>query len=206
MEQGKRILGITGGIGSGKSYVSHLLTARYGIPVYDCDTEAKRLNQESPVIRQALTELVGPEVYDSEGHLQKAILAQYLFESEEHQQQVNAIVHPVVRQDFQDWVAQHECAIVGIESAILLESGFSDMADEVITVTAPVELRIQRAMQRDSSTRQQVEQRIRLQLSDEQRIAQSHHVIQNDGHDLTSQIESLVTSKNNKVTSTNKTS
>lgn len=189
-----RILGITGGIGSGKSYLSQLLTQQYGIPVYDCDREAKRLNNESEVIRQGLVTLLGTTLYDQQGHLRKDLLATYLFQSPQHQQQVNSIIHPVVRQDFLDWVAQHNCPIVGIESAILLESGFCDMADEIITVTAPVELRIQRAMQRDASTRQQVEQRIRLQLSDEQRIAQSHHVIQNDGRDLTPQIEHLITS------------
>lgn len=187
-----RILGITGGIGSGKSYFSRLLTHRYGIPVYDCDSEAKRLNEQSQEIRQGLTSLLGPGLYDEEGHLRKPVLAAYLFQSPEHQLEVNAIIHPIVRQDFLDWTAHQDSPIVGIESAILLESGFSDMADDIITVTAPTELRIQRAMQRDGSTRQQVEQRLRLQLSDEQRILQSHHVIQNDGTPLEPQIEKII--------------
>lgn len=191
----KRIIAITGGIGSGKSYVCHLLSETYGIPVYDCDTEAKRLNEASPVIREALIHLLGPEVYDNEGHLEKPVLARYLFQSEEHQQEVNAIIHPVVRQDFLAWAERQTSPIVALESAILLESGFSDLADEIITVTAPRSLRIQRAMQRDGSTAQQVEQRIRLQLTDEERTAQSQHVIINDGRELKTQIEKILNSE-----------
>jgi len=187
-----KIFGITGGIGSGKSYISHILSQEYAIPVYDCDTEAKRLNETSPVIRESLKALVGSEVYDDTGRLQKAILAQYLFASEAHQQEVNAIIHPVVREDFQQWAQRQGAPIVALESAILLESGFSDMVDEIITVTAPLTLRIERAMRRDGSTAQQVENRIRLQLSDEERAAQSHHTIINDGRELRPQIESII--------------
>lgn len=184
-----RVVGITGGIGSGKSFLSHLLTTGYGIPVYDCDSEAKRLNEESAEIRQGLSQLVGQEVYDAEGHLQKAVLAQYLFQSEDHQRQVNGIIHPVVRRDFLAWCQEQVCDIVGIESAILLESGFADMADILIHVTAPLALRIERAMKRDGSSAEQVEQRIRLQLDDDLRAARCHCQIINDGRDLTPQIE-----------------
>lgn len=187
-----KVLGITGGIGSGKSYISHILTLEYGIPVYNCDTEAKRLNEESPLIREALTQLVGPEVYDNEGRLQKAILAHYLFESEEHQRKVNAIIHPVVRQDFQEWVQRQNADIVALESAILIESGFSHLVNEIITVTAPMPLRIERATRRDGSKAAQVEERISLQMTDEERIAHSHHVIINDGRELPIQIEQII--------------
>lgn len=185
------ILGITGGIGSGKSYLCHLLTEEYGIPVYDCDTEAKRLNEESPTIRHALTELIGNEVYDEEGHLQRPVLAGYLFQSEKHQQEINAIIHPVVRQDFEEWCSMQKSTLVAMESAILFESGFHNLVDEIITVMAPHALRVERAMKRDGSTQEQVEQRIRLQLSDEERIRHSHHVIINDGRDLSPQIEAI---------------
>lgn len=189
------ILGITGGIGSGKSYLSHLLTEEYGIPVYDCDTEAKRLNEESPIIRHALTGLIGSEVYDEEGHLQKPVLAGYLFQSEEHQKEINGIIHPVVRQDFEEWCGRQKSALVAMESAILFESGFHNLVDEIITVTAPHALRVERAMKRDGSTQAQVEQRIRLQLSDEERIRHSHHVVINDGRDLAPQIEKIVANR-----------
>ena len=187
-----KILGITGGIGSGKSYVSHILSSQYGIPVYDCDTEAKRLNEESGTIRQALLQLVGPDVYDAQGHLRKAILAQFLFQGPDHQQAVNAIIHPVVRQDFCQWSQRQGSPIVALESAILLESGFSHLADAILTVTAPIELRIQRAIRRDATTAEQVERRICLQTTDEQRIAHSHFVIHNDGRPLEPQITELL--------------
>ncbi len=197
-----KVLGITGGIGSGKSHLSHILTSQYGIPVYDCDTEAKRLNEESDAIRQALIRLIGPQVYDAGGKLRKDILSRYLFQGEEHQRQVNAIIHPVVRQDFRQWCQRQDHPIVALESAILLESGFSDMADAILTVTAPVSLRIQRATHRDGSTAEQVERRIRLQLSDEQRIARSHYVIQNDGRPLLPQIEEMTERLMNRIKTT----
>ncbi len=187
-----KVVGITGGMGSGKSYLSHILTTQYGIPVYDCDSQAKRLNEESAEIRRGLTQLVGEDVYDAEGHLQKAVLAAYLFQSEEHQRQVNGIIHPIVRRDFQSWCQSQASHIVGIESAILLESGFADMADILIHVTAPLALRIERAIRRDGSSAEQVEQRIRLQLDDDLRAAQCHCQIINDGRDLTPQIEEML--------------
>lgn len=187
-----KVLGLTGGIGSGKSYVGRILTERFDIPVYDCDTQAKRLNETSPIIREALIQLVGNGVYDDKGHLQKAILAQYLFQGKEQQRKVNAIIHPVVRQDFTVWKEQQTTPIVALESAILVESGFTDLADEVLLVTAPLPLRIQRAMDRDSATKEQVESRIRLQLSDEERQAHCQHTIINDGRDLPSQIQDIL--------------
>ena len=161
------ILGITGGIGSGKSYISSLLREQMDVPVYDCDTEAKRLISEDGKIRQELISLVGVNVY-KDGELQKNVLASYLFANQQHAQKVNAIVHPVVRDDFCKWVKQQVAEIVAMESAILYESGFDKAVDKVLFVNAPKELRIQRARQRDNSTRQQVEARIKLQNSEAQ--------------------------------------
>lgn len=157
------VLGITGGIGSGKSYVSHLLREA-GVPVYDCDRRAKELNNESPEIRQALMDLVGVNVYD-EGGLVKPVLASYLFASKDNAERVNAIVHPVVRNDVEAWVERQDAEIVGVESAILYESGFDTLADYVMYVSASVETRIQRAMKRDGASREKIEERIRLQSS-----------------------------------------
>lgn len=187
-----RIIGITGGIGSGKSYVSRILTQQFGIPVYDCDTEAKRLNNQSPQIRQALTTLLGTEVYGPDGMLRKDILAAYLFQAAENQQRINAIIHPVVRQDFQAWCQRQQCPTMALESAILFESGFDNLADVILNVTAPLPLRIQRTVERDHTTAQQVENRIRLQLSDEVRCQRSHHIIHNDGRDLIPQLSAIV--------------
>ncbi len=116
------VIGITGGIGSGKSYVAHLLASRFGVPVYDCDREAKRLNVDSTRIREALTLLVGPTVYAADGSLCRKVLADYLFSSADNARKVNAIVHPVVADDFLQWAKDKR--LVAIESAILFESGF----------------------------------------------------------------------------------
>ena len=161
------ILGITGGIGSGKSYISSLLHKQMNVPVYDCDTEAKRLICEDDTIRQKLTELAGASVYRN-GELQKNVLADYLFSSQQHVQQVNAIVHPAVRKDIGKWVKQQDSPVVAVESAILYESGFDTLVDKVLFVKAPLELRIQRSMKRDGSTREQVEARIGMQQSEQQ--------------------------------------
>ena len=144
-------LGITGGIGSGKSVVAHVLQTN-GIPVFDCDAESKRLCVVHPGIRAQLIALVGPEVYlppIANCQLNKPLLAQYLFASAEHVLQVNRIIHPVVKEYFKEWTAKQEADMVGIESAILFEAGFDDVVDSVIMVSAPIEVRIERAMQRD---------------------------------------------------------
>lgn len=172
-------IGITGGIGSGKSVVSQILHT-LGIPVYDCDAEAKRLTASHPAIREQLIALVGPEVYIY-GVLNKPYLANYLFASEEHAQQINAIIHPVVKDDFRQWAVQQQCPLVAMESAILFEAGFQDEVDHILMVSAPLEIRIARAMQRDHATREAIESRIRQQLDDREKQRRSHFVIVNDG-------------------------
>lgn len=173
------VLGITGGIGSGKSYVSSLLREQMNVPVYDCDTEAKRLICEDEKIRQKLTKLVGAHIY-KDGKLQKKALADYLFATPKHAQKINAIVHPAVREDFHTWLNLQNTDIVAIESAILYESGFDAAVDKVLFVNAPSELRIQRVMQRDGSTRQQVEARMNVQRAEEQ-CQKADFVIENEG-------------------------
>ena len=129
-------IGITGGIGSGKSYVCKRL-ARYGIEVYDCDAAAKRLIRTSPVIRRKLTELIGPDTY-IDGQLNKAAVAQFLLQSEANAKAIDAIVHPAVFKDFE------ESGMQWMESAIMYESGIYRLVDKVIVVTAPLEVRIGR--------------------------------------------------------------
>ena len=189
-------IGLTGGIGAGKSYVSRLLTAECGIPVYDCDREAKRLMATSPTIRQQLTALVGAEAYLPDGQLNKKLLADYLFADEGHQRAVNAIVHPAVKADFKQWAAEQEQAgaAVGIESAILVEAGFTDLADKVIVVEAPLALRLQRVMERDGATEEQVRARMARQLSDEERRQSADLVILNDGRDIAEQLKHYILS------------
>lgn len=160
-------IGLTGGIGSGKSVVSRLLEVM-GIPVYISDIETRRLMVSDESIRRGLTSLLGENVYVGE-HLNKPLLASYLFGSAEHAAQVNAIVHPRVKDDFRLWCSAHStCPWVGMESAILLEAGFRGEVDKVVMVYAPLEVRIQRAVSRDASSRELIEQRIRCQMDDEE--------------------------------------
>ncbi len=191
-------IAITGGIGSGKSYVAHLLQER-GIPIYDTDSEAKRLTASCESIRQALRALVGDDVYSGDA-LNKPVLAAYLFASAENAARVNAIIHPRVKEDFARWADGQTSEVVGLESAILYEAGFQDTVDAVVMVYAPEALRIRRAMQRDGATEAQVKARIAAQMSDEEKARRAHFVMVNDGIEpllpqLDKLIEGLKTSK-----------
>ena len=156
-------LAITGGIGSGKSYVAHQMTELLGIPVYDSDANANRLTEESLAIRSGLMEMVGADVYDAQGRLNKQKLAGFLFASEENAQRVNALIHPVVKEDFLRWTSEQTAPVVAIETALLAESGIDKIVDKIIRVDAPMEIRISRAMQRDGVTREKVLERMALQ-------------------------------------------
>ena len=153
-------LAITGGIGSGKSHVARQMTELLGIPVYDSDSNAKRLNEESAVIRCGLLEMVGPDVYDAHGHLNRQRLAAFLFASEENARRVNSLIHPVVKEDFIRWASEQTAPVVAIETALLAESGIDKIVDKVIRVDAPLETRISRAMQRDGVAREKVLERM----------------------------------------------
>lgn len=173
-------IGITGGIGSGKSVVSRLLEVM-GIPVYISDVESKRVTAADSQIRQGLCELVGEEVF-CEGKLNKPLLASYLFASSENAQRVNGIIHPRVKEDFRRWVAhRNEFDIVGIESAILIESGFAGEVDVIVMVSAPLEIRVQRVMRRDNSPRELIMKRVERQMCDEEKKNEAGFVIVNDG-------------------------
>ena len=175
-------LGITGGIGSGKSIVSQLFRVM-GIPVYDSDKESKRLTITDEAIRTQLTELVGKDVYADDGSLNKSVLASWLFSCEEHTLKVNNIIHPVVKKDFLSWVKKQENAgykACGIESAILIEAGFQDVVEKVVMVTAPLETRIERTMQRDHASRESVINRMARQMNEEEKKEKADYVISNE--------------------------
>ncbi len=172
-------IGITGGIGSGKSVVSKLLRAM-SIPVYLSDDEAKRLTATDETIRKELTALLGDELYQG-NVLNKSLLAGYLFASPENAARVNAIIHPVVKQDFRRWCKENASSfILAMESAILIEAGFAPEVDAVVMVYAPKEVRIRRAMKRDGASRKQIEQRIQNQMDDEVKRAKADYTIIND--------------------------
>lgn len=175
-------LGITGGIGSGKSVVSQLFRVM-DIPVYDSDKESKRLTITDEGIRTQLTELVGKEVYADDGSLDKSVLASWLFSCEDHTLKVNSIIHPVVKDDFLSWVRKQENTghkVCGIESAILIEAGFLDVVEKVVMVTAPLETRLERTMQRDHASRTSILNRMARQMSEEEKKEKADYVINNE--------------------------
>lgn len=170
---------ITGGIGSGKSYVCRLLE-QHGISIYDCDAAAKRLMRTSPTLRQQLTALIGPDTYTADNgqwRLNKAAVAQYLLQSEAHARAIDAIVHPAVAEDFE------QSGMQWMECAILFESGFDRLVDRIIVVTADEEVRIRRIMTRDNISAEEARQWLSRQLPQEQVVARAHYVIRNNGGD-----------------------
>ncbi len=179
-------VGITGGIGSGKSYVCKRLAAM-GIDIYDCDSAAKRIIRTSPVIREALTRLIGPDTYNINGQLNKAAVASFLLASESNAHAIDAIVHPAVAADFRqsnkEW----------IECAILYESGFDRLVDKIVLVSAPDEVRIQRVMQRDGISHDKVLEWMGRQWPQEEVRKRADYEIINDGtHNLDTQLEELL--------------
>ena len=183
----RQLIAITGGIGSGKSYVCQLLE-KHGIKVYDCDAAAKRLMRTSATLRQQLRQLVGPQVYRG-CILQKRVLAEFLLASEANKQAVNEIVHPAVALDF------IESDYQWLESAILFDSGFHRRVpfSFVVCVSAPEAVRVQRIMARDGISEAKALEWIHRQMPQEQVEAQSDFVIVNDGvAPLEPQVDKLI--------------
>ena len=173
-------IAITGGIGSGKTFVSNLLKER-GIPIYNSDDEAKRLMVSDEGIRRDLMALLGEDVYQGDA-LNKSLLASYLFADAGNAARINAIVHPRVRADFSRWLSERQdVEVAGLECAILYEAGFEDTVDKVVMVYAPESLRIERAMKRDNATERQIRARIAAQMDDEEKSRRSDYVIYTDG-------------------------
>lgn len=179
---------ITGGIGSGKSYVCRILESR-GICVYDCDAAAKRLMRTSEKLQQELRQLVGQDVYTSDGQLQKRVLSDFLLASEANKLALNDVIHPAVAEDFLS------SGMTWLESAILFESGFDSRVsfDRVVCVSAPRDVRIQRIMRRDNISAAKAAEWIDTQMAQEEVERRSHFVIVNDGKsDIEQQIDNML--------------
>lgn len=172
-----KVIGLTGGIGSGKTTIANYFST-LGIPVYIADDEAKKL-MESSEVKDSIKEKFGESIFDNT-ILNRAKLAEIVFADSEKLDQLNAIVHPAVRNHFKKWLLNHEASpFVIYEAAILFESGNYKNCDYIITVTAPLESRIQRVIDRDKTNREQVLKRINAQWNDEQRISKSNFIIDN---------------------------
>ncbi len=176
-------IGITGGIGSGKSVVSYLLK-NMGYPVYDSDTWAKTLMNNNLKIKNALITQFGQEVYFTE-ELNRPYLAQQIFNNKENLSFVNSVVHPIVEQHFLEWANSQRSEIVFIESAILFSSGLNKILDKTIYVDAPQSIRLQRAMARDKVSAGAITARINNQnLDNEYAFTHSTYIIINDNQSL----------------------
>lgn len=186
-------ISITGGIGSGKTYVSHIMQTRHNIPFYNADERARQLMNTDSNLINGIKELVGPEAYHPDGTLNRATMASYIFASPAHTDKINHIVHPAVKRDYLRWAARQATSFVGLESAILFEAHFEDVSDIIITITAPLETRLQRAIERDKSNKEKITARIKAQMPQEEKIKLSDYTIINDGTTpLEPQIENIL--------------
>lgn len=172
-----KIIGLTGGIGSGKTTITSFFK-EMGVPVYIADDEAKKVMKSVDIINE-IKNTFGESIFEN-NILNRAKLAAIVFNDKEKLSKLNSIVHPAVKKDFQFWLSQNkDHQFVVYEAAILFESGKYKEFDYIITVTAPEEVRIERVMKRDNATRDQVLERMNMQWDDEKRISLSNFVINN---------------------------
>jgi dephospho-CoA kinase len=178
-----KIIGLTGGIGSGKTTVAnHFIAA--GIPVYIADDEARKIMQ-SPEILKKIEKIFGSVIFKNEV-LNRQKLAEIVFSNSDKLKQLNAIIHPAVKKHFGNWILNYKNSpFVIYETAILFESGSYKDCDKIITVTAPLETRIERVIQRDKTSRENVLKRIKMQWTDDQRLGKSDFVIENINPEIT---------------------
>jgi len=172
------IVGLTGGIGSGKSTVARFFR-ELGVPVYDSDKEAKVLMVKSEMVRRELINLFGEEVFIGK-KLNKTHISSIVFKEKEKLAKLNAIVHPAVRNHFVQWVEQQSSAYVIQETALIFENETRENYDAVILVTAPENIRIQRVIKRDGVSKGEIKARIANQMSDEDKISLADFVIENN--------------------------
>lgn len=173
-----KIIGLTGGIGSGKTTVANMFR-ELGIPVYDSDKEAKLLMNTSKKLKKAIVELFGDTAYNSSG-LNRKYIADKVFKDSELLNKLNSIVHPAVREHFLEWAKSKKTNYVIQESAIIFENANEDFYHAIILVTAPIEDRIDRILKRDNTTRESVLFRMDNQWSDEKKKELSSYVVFND--------------------------
>lgn len=172
------ILGVTGGIGAGKSLVCEVFS-HLGIACYNSDDRAKALLNHNPELKEEVIQLLGEDAYDK-GLLNRSFVAQRVFGNSELLEGLNALVHPRVKRDFESWQIEQDSKFVIKEAAILIESGAYQQCDQILVVTAPKELRINRVLARDGADRASVEARMNKQLDEEERLSHANFVIKND--------------------------
>ena len=195
-------VGLTGGIGSGKTTIANLFALHFSIPIYIADTKAKKLVANNKQLQQEIVTLLGEEAF-VEGRYNTSFVAQEVFSNKEKLDKLNAIIHPYVQQDFLQWKQSQQAPYVIKEAAILFESGSYRDCDFIIMVTAPLEERIKRVMLRDKIDRETVEKRIKNQWNDEKKIELSTFVIENREIDKNLDKIGIIHSKIVKMTAEN---
>jgi dephospho-CoA kinase len=175
-------LGVTGGIGSGKTTVCRVFSV-LGIPVFSADIEAKRIQDTDPDIKDKINTLAGKDLYSS-GKLDRKELASLIFNNKDLLWEVNSVVHPAVINCFRKWIEIQNAPYSIMEAAILFESGAYRMMDRIVTIVTPLEERIDRLVKGNKLTREQIADRIRNQIDDESRIKKSDYVIYNSENDM----------------------
>jgi dephospho-CoA kinase len=175
-------LGITGGIGSGKTSVCRVFNV-LGIPVFSADAEARKIMDTDNEIIAKVRTIAGKDVYSS-GYLDRMELAAIIFNNKNLLKEINGVVHPVVFENFISWERSVSASYVIMEAAILFESKASELVDRIATVVAPVEERIERVVRRNNLSREQVLDRIKNQMDDEEKIRLSDYVIYNSEHEM----------------------
>ncbi len=176
-------IGITGGIGSGKSTVCKIFKL-LGIPVFEADLVAKTLVNSNTEIRNGLIQFFGKDIYSRDGRINRKMLANLIFNDDLLMEKVNRLVHPVVRNEYLNWIKQQNSAYIIHEAAILFESGFYEMTDYTILVSAPNELRIERVTHRDQITPEMVKSRMLKQWTDEEKRKLASFELVNDNKKL----------------------
>ena len=172
-------IGITGNIGSGKSYVCKMFE-NLGIPVFYSDDETKKLYL-IPSVKKLITNRFGQEVYFDDGTLNRKLLSYHLFKNEEAMRYIESVLYPALDQHFDEWCKQQKSPYVLYESAILFEKDYQKFFNKIIFVSAPEDIRLQRVMTRDDCTEENVRSRMRLQLDEDMKISKADFVIYNDG-------------------------
>ena len=195
-------VGLTGGIGSGKTTIANLFALHFSIPIYIADTKAKDLVANNKQLQQEIVALLGEEAF-VEGRYNTSFVAQEVFSNKKKLDKLNAIIHPYVQQDFLQWKQSQQAPYVIKEAAILFESGSYRDCDFIIMVTAPLEERIKRVMLRDKIDRETVEKRIKNQWNDEKKIELSTFVIENREIDKNLDKIEIIHSKIVKMTAEN---
>ena len=173
-------LAITGGIGCGKSVVSHIMDVM-GVPVYDCDRRAKEIMVTDASIVKGLKRMFGDSCYNDDGTLNRHFIASRIFTDDNNIERVNSLVHPAVKKDFEKWAAGKGCPVVAVETAVLYESGMIESVDKVLVVWADKETAIRRTMKRSGMSRNQVLSRMQKQVSSDELLLLTDYSIYNDG-------------------------